>query len=376
MQNLDFSCLKSGGCCGGSSSVAMDCTALALALGTGTIDLLCSGNIVSSVTLPSVGGAISVLTSNVASGFSVASHDNGNGTVTDIVVPLDDLSINANVLTLTRIDGTTQDVDLSLYLDDTNLARLVSGVLDANTGIATFSRDDATTFTVDFSSLLDTDNYVVSGVLNGTSIDFTNTNTAFNFSVDLSTLELPVQTDATIDGDGTTASPLSLALSTDAGQVASLGTDGKLLVTSTAGNTSIVVPLVTNGNTIATHDDGTGNVQDIQETVTSINITLGTPNTRQHVLTYVDETGTATPIALPVIEPLREEFLPNVGDNSVTLTSAIFNVLDFYRNGVRLVENVDYSYTVGGATIFLTDLIDVTPGGQGQEHLHVVYWPQ
>jgi len=62
------------------------------------------------------------------------------------------LSINANVLTYTDETGTSNNIDLSLYIDDTNLARIVSGVLAGN--IATFTRDDTTTFTVDFSSLL------------------------------------------------------------------------------------------------------------------------------------------------------------------------------------------------------------------------------
>lgn len=44
--------------------------------------------------------------------------------------------------------------DLSIYLDDTNLARITSGVLNDTSGIATFTRDDNTTFTVDFSTLL------------------------------------------------------------------------------------------------------------------------------------------------------------------------------------------------------------------------------
>jgi hypothetical protein len=65
------------------------------------------------------------------------------------------LQIMGNTLRYTNEAGTDQDIDLSLYLDDSNLARLVSGTLDGGTGIATFTRDDASTFTVDFSSLLD-----------------------------------------------------------------------------------------------------------------------------------------------------------------------------------------------------------------------------
>lgn len=59
------------------------------------------------------------------------------------------------VLTYTDEDGGVTNVDLTQFLDDTNLARITSGSLDAGTGIATFTRDDLTTFTVDFSSLND-----------------------------------------------------------------------------------------------------------------------------------------------------------------------------------------------------------------------------
>lgn len=68
---------------------------------------------------------------------------------------LTELSINANILSFVNENGATTEIDLNLYLDDTNLARLVSGTLDGLTGIATFTRDDNTTFTVDMSALLD-----------------------------------------------------------------------------------------------------------------------------------------------------------------------------------------------------------------------------
>ena len=67
------------------------------------------------------------------------------------------LSFNntTKILSYTNEAGTTTNVDLTQFLDDTNLARIVSGTLNSGTGIATFTRDDATTFDVDFSSLND-----------------------------------------------------------------------------------------------------------------------------------------------------------------------------------------------------------------------------
>ena len=54
--------------------------------------------------------------------------------------------------------GTTNNIDLSWAVDDTNLARITSGSVASDTGIATFTRDDASTFTVDFSALFDDTN--------------------------------------------------------------------------------------------------------------------------------------------------------------------------------------------------------------------------
>jgi len=64
------------------------------------------------------------------------------------------LALESNVLKYTDEEGTENEIDISLYLDDTNLARLTSGTLDASSGNATFTRSDNTTFTVDFSSLI------------------------------------------------------------------------------------------------------------------------------------------------------------------------------------------------------------------------------
>ena len=80
------------------------------------------------------------------------------------------LSLNANILSYVDEAGNTTNIDLSLYLDDSNLARIVSGSLDSGTGVATFTRDDSSTFTVDFSAFLsDANDYVTSASFNTTS---------------------------------------------------------------------------------------------------------------------------------------------------------------------------------------------------------------
>lgn len=60
-------------------------------------------------------------------------------------------------LGVTFADGTTQSLDLSQYIDDTNLSRIVSGA-HVGSGIVRFTRDDSTTFDVDFSDFFDDTN--------------------------------------------------------------------------------------------------------------------------------------------------------------------------------------------------------------------------
>jgi hypothetical protein len=79
-----------------------------------------------------------------------ASQVVANQTVTNLV-----FNNTTKILSYTNELGNTVNVDLTQFLDDTNLARILNGTLNAATGIATFTRDDGSTFTVDFSSLND-----------------------------------------------------------------------------------------------------------------------------------------------------------------------------------------------------------------------------
>ena len=87
--------------------------------------------------------------------FSWGNHASAGYLTTET---LTELSIAGNILSYRDETGAVTEVDLSLYLDDTNLARLVTGTLDNGTGIATFTRSDDTTFDVDFSALFDDTN--------------------------------------------------------------------------------------------------------------------------------------------------------------------------------------------------------------------------
>ena len=122
-------------------------------------------------------------------------HDHTESDITDFGNYLTNVThdtVNTK-LVVTKRDGTTQDLNLAQYIDDTNLARLTSGSLDAATGIATFTRDDATTFTVDFSALFDDTDTDTNDFLTGAS---------FNTADGVLTLNVSNQTDVTVDLDG------------------------------------------------------------------------------------------------------------------------------------------------------------------------------
>lgn len=110
-----------------------------------------------------------------------ASRARGNHTGTQLAATISDLAaavqaaetntsltLVGNELRFLREDGTTQAIDLTIYLDDSNAARIESGVVNNTTGIATFTRDDASTFTVDMSAFLDgiSAHSALSGLLN------------------------------------------------------------------------------------------------------------------------------------------------------------------------------------------------------------------
>lgn len=285
-----------------------------------------------------------VVTQVVATGNVVATHDDQQGNVVDILETVTGLALNANTLTYTKEDGTTDDIDLAIYLDDTNLARLVSGTLDG-AGIATFVRDDATSFTVDFSPLFDDTNLarITSAALVGTDLVLTRDD-ATTVQADLSTLlddtNLPfIQSGAVVgtdliltrnDASTITIDVTSLIQAPETVTTLSDNTNGTYTYTSedatvtnidanaydTVGlvDTSIeltkkdgtvdsvdlspilldTVSVMTSSNTghvIASHDNGQGLVVDVQETVTGLNLAA-------NILTYTKEDGTTDNIDL------------------------------------------------------------------------------
>lgn len=118
---------------------------------------------------------------NIGDGAEIYKGDNNQGA--KLIKSLVSLSDN---LTITEEDET-----ITFEYDDIFVQ---SGTLNSGTGILTFTRSDATTFNVDLSALV-TDLYTVSGSLNTTSgVATFNRNNASTYTLDLSSLR-QVKTD-------------------------------------------------------------------------------------------------------------------------------------------------------------------------------------
>lgn len=175
---------------------------------------------------------------------------NSAGSIPDSV----SLNLNGNTLEILDDEGSVIAFqDLSAFLDDTNLARVVSISVDSN-GIATFTRDDTSTFTGDFSVLLDNTNLdrIESGSIVGNNIELVR-NDGTIIPVDISSL---VALESQVTQNASDISDLQVEqlsqqveIDTNSTNIASLQSD----VTTTQGDVSALQTQVgTNTSDIAT----------------------------------------------------------------------------------------------------------------------------
>lgn len=167
------------------------------------------------------------------------------------------LSLGANTLTFTDNEGNTTNLDLSIYLDDSNLSRIVSGTIDNVTNIATFTRDDASTFDIDFSSL--------------------NDQTAINTAISDHLAEPNPHTQYYLKSEVDTSQGLQdTAISGNTAQITANNTQ----ITANAGQIATnQTNITTNGNNITT------NANDISNNSTNISTNLGNIATNQTAIT-------------------------------------------------------------------------------------------
>ena len=121
-----------------------------------------------------------------------------------------DLTLSNNILYFTNTDGLIQEIDLTLFLDDSNLARITQGVYDNNTQTLIFTRDNNSTFSVDASMFFDDTNLVTS--INGYTgaVDLTKAD------VQLGLADNTADIDKNVNSALTLTTPRNITLSGDA----------------------------------------------------------------------------------------------------------------------------------------------------------------
>jgi len=202
------------------------------------------------------------------------------------------ISLTSNILTYVDEDGVSTNIDLSLYLDDTNLARIVTGSINPTTGIVTFTRDDSSTFTIDFSPLLDDQN--------ASEVPVTPSGNLASNNVQDALVEL--QSD--IDGLGAVDLSLQAQITSNDGDIASL----------VSGQSSQDSSIATNASDISTLNAS----QSTQDSAIALNTAKvsadGTINTHSDV-----DTTTVSPVTGSLLCWDGSNWIPKTIDNGFTI---------------------------------------------------------
>lgn len=191
----------------GTSTIFVDGSAFATVITTATdVQLTDNGNGTSNLVVngTNLGSVVTVSVSNT----SDLVNDGANGT--DPFITANDLEqytlspiSGTNTIDLLKDGVSVSQIDLTPYLDDTNLARLVSGVFNPTTNVLTVTRDDNTTFDIDLTGLDFTLDDAVANSTTPTGVIFNGTGqkvATFNGDIDVT---------GTIDPDGILYSTLA-----------------------------------------------------------------------------------------------------------------------------------------------------------------------
>ena len=202
------------------------------------------------------------------------------------------LSFDSGTNILTLEDGGTVDLSGLVNTDD---QQITDFSLDGTTNVLTLTLEDGGTQSVDLSGYvgIDTNTTNISLTEDGTDLILTDSDGG-EVKIALADLAAQINTDdqqiTDFSLDGTT-NVLTLTIEDGGTQMVNLS--------GLSSNPSVVTPVTTAGvtagltpQTIATHDDGAGTTENIQETVTTFN-----DLDNDGIFTYTSEDGITTDIA-------------------------------------------------------------------------------
>jgi len=219
------------------------------------------------------------------------------------------ITITGNMLSLVDAAGNPigNPLDLTIYLDDTNLARLTSGTLDV-TGIATFTRDDGTTFTLDLSSLM---NLSAADIQ---SLYESNADTERFTTTDMTKLD-NIENNATADQTGAEIAILLAAEPTFNSLTAADRTllDSEIEAGATADQDADEVPYTPPTTSTLTATDVDGAINELEQLLTAV-------DSENSTLASVAITGESI-VAAPVDDVLNTKGIGVEGDITISSTA-------------------------------------------------------
>ncbi|AZJ34551.1 hypothetical protein [Tenacibaculum singaporense] len=240
-----------------------------------------------------------------------------------------------NTVDLLKDGVSVSQIDLTPYLDNTNLARLVSGTVDAN-GLATFTRDDNSTFTVDLSSL--------SGGVNGNFVTIDTNQTITG----VKTIGSSLYTEYIQSNDSVNAAKNI----TSGGRIRTGGNALDFTESGNAGSATIEADIV--GSTVHTLQGKSGiiaHLNDIPQLQAGSNITIDATDPLQPIINATAGSGGATDLSY---DAATRTVASSTGTDAVIpladATNAGLQKANFYEEGAFTPVLGGGTYTNGSTT--------------------------
>ncbi|REH56249.1 hypothetical protein C7448_101287 [Tenacibaculum gallaicum] len=237
-----------------------------------------------------------------------------------------------NTVDLLKGGVSVSQIDLTAYLDNTNLAQLVSGTVDAN-GLATFTRDDNSTFTVDLSSL--------SGGVNGNFVTIDTNQTITG----VKTIESSLYTEYIQSNDSVNVAKNI----TSGGRIRTGGNALDFTESGNGGSATIEADIV--GSTVHTLQGKSGiiaHLNDIPQLQAGSNITIDATDPLQPIINATAGSGGTTNLSY---DAATRTVASSTGTDAVLpladATNAGLQKANFYEEGTFTPTLVDLG---GGAT--------------------------
>ena len=318
---------------GNGNAVPINETITALNLVGNVLTYTDENGAISQFTLPTGGGGATSVIQNIVAGHPIFSHFDGDSTTTIVNETVTDISIQSNVITYVREDGTIRTLTIPIAqggaisaLSNTIAGHQIAIHSDGNNNNVPIN-ETITTLALNGNILT----YINEAGLQvnltlpntgggGSTSSFSNTVAGHLIGVHNNGNGQSVNVNETITSLSVVGNVITF--------VNEAGVSSSFTLPSSSDSVSTLTNLVT-GHRIATHDNGNGQILNIRETVTSITLVGST-------LRYTDENGAVNSVNLAGIN----------SDSITTVTNLIAgNRIATINNGAGQIREIDETIT-------------------------------